>query len=124
MGINDTVLWKFSGHCKVRICTPELSARLLSQLCTTPSSPEPLAWGLPRGSIPPKMSVSEVFDGREGGLLPCRVALGTFILHTQLHMSIFNPLRQLQAACVAMPRLDSLESASLLQSHQQLWGPF
>lgn len=57
---------------------------------------DPLAWGLPRGSIPPKMSVSEVFD--IWGLLALQQALGIFILHTQLHTSIFNPLRQLEAA--------------------------
>lgn len=93
MPINDIVFRSFSGHCKVRICTAELSAWLAAQPCTTSSPPDPLAWGLPRGSTPPKMLVSEVFDGTDGGCLHYGVVLGTFTLHTQLHESIFNPLR-------------------------------
>lgn len=76
MRINAAVFWNFSGRCKVGICTAELSAWLVAQPCSTASPPDPLA----RGNIPPKMS--EVLDGTDGGCLHCRVALGTFILHT------------------------------------------
>lgn len=71
----------------------------------TSSPPDPPALALPRAGIPTEISVSEAFDGTDGGCSHYRAALGTSSLHTLLRVSVFKLLWWLLSPCVAVTRL-------------------